>query len=520
MRLSSPFIMFIARVVKEVFMSKHNETSKTGKNFIGVSIIIFVSKLLGFAREIVFASTFGTTKLTDAFQVIFGFPGLLFAGIGTALSSVNIPDLTYYINNHSREERNQYIANLLAQITFLGGLLSVLGIIFAPAVTGVIAPGLSSEVTGIAVLLTRIMMPTLLFVSLTYLATGILQVHSYFLLSATISIPFNLLIIASLLMKGEDIVFLGYVTTAGWLLQFLVQVPVLVKEKYRFTLRIDLKNQYTNNLFKNLLPILLGNSLLQICLIIDRSFATHLKEGTTAALGFGSNLFITITSVFVVAMSTVVFPRLSEYCLKLDYPRIRSLLGNAFKVLLFILLPYLLLVAAYHQEIISLVYERGAFTSNSTTMTSMAFLFYSLAVPGYACQELLNRFYYALKKFRVPMASSLFCLILKLILDLLLFRTAGIAGLSLSTAFCLLLYGLIMIYMVRREIGGFMGRELLSFTVKLLLPAAAMLAIILAGKHFGPADSGFFFLLPLALSGCVYLGIAYISGLKQNIVLK
>lgn len=501
-------------------MNKNNQPSKTGKNFIGVSIIIFLSKLLGFAREIVFASTFGTTKLTDAFQVIFGFPGLLFAGIGTALSSVNIPDLTYYINNRSQEERNQYIANLLAQITFLGGLVSLLGIIFAPAITRVIAPGLSSEVMGIAVTLTRIMIPTLLFVSLTYLATGILQVHSYFLLSASISIPFNILIIAALLTKGEDIVFLGYVTTLGWLLQFLVQVPVLVREKYRFSFRIDLKNQHTSNLFKQLLPILLGNSLLQICLIVDRSFATHLEEGTTAALGFGSNLFITITSVFVVAMSTVVFPRLSEYCLALDYTRIRSLLGNAFKVLLFILLPYLLLVAAYHQEIITLIYERGAFTSNSTAMTSLAFLFYSLAVPGYACQELLNRVYYALKKFRVPMTASLFCLLLKLILDLLLFKSTGIAGISLSTAFCLLLYGLIMIYMVRREIGGFMGRELLAFAGKLLFPTVAMLAVVFAFRHFYTASSGFFFLLPLALSGCVYLGIAYISGLKQNIVLK
>ncbi|MEN6348901.1 MAG: murein biosynthesis integral membrane protein MurJ, partial [Syntrophomonas sp.] len=401
-------------------MNTHNKVSRTGRNFLGVSAIILVSKLLGFFREIVFAFTFGTTILTDAFQVIFGFPGLLFAGIGTALSSVNIPDLTYYINSRTREERNQYIANLFAQITLLAGFISLVGIIFAPALTRIIAPGLSSEVSGITVLLTRIMMPTLLFVSLTYLTTGILQVHSYFMLSATISIPFNLLIIASLLMKGEDIILLGYVTTVGWLLQFLIQVPVLVREKYHFRLRIDFKNEHTANLYKQLMPILLGNSLLQICIIMDRSFATHLKEGTTAALGFGSNLFITITSVFVVAMSTVVYPRLSEYCLELDYPRIRSLLGNAFKVLLFILLPYLLLVGVYHQDIIALVYERGAFTSKSTDMTSLAFLFYSFAVPGYACQELLNRVYYALKKFRMPMAVSLFCLLLKLVLDLLL----------------------------------------------------------------------------------------------------
>jgi putative peptidoglycan lipid II flippase len=121
------------------------------------------------------------------------------------------------------------------------------------------------------------------------------------------------------------------------MLQFLIQFPVLVKEKYHFFWKIDFKNEQIVNMFRQLGPILLGNSLLQLCLIIDRSFATHLGEGTAAALAFGSNLFVTVTSVFIVAMSTVVFPRLSKYCLELDYPQIKALMGSIFKILLFIL---------------------------------------------------------------------------------------------------------------------------------------------------------------------------------------
>jgi putative peptidoglycan lipid II flippase len=296
-------------------MNMNNTTQKTGKTFIGVSIVIFMSKLLGFARDVVFAFIFGTTILTDLFQLIFSFPGYVFASIGTALSSVNIPDLTYYINNRTREERNLYLSNLFAQITLGATLLCLAGIVFAPAITGLIAPGLSEDVFDLAVMLTRIMMPTLLFVSLTYVAAGVLQVHNYFLLSSSISIPFNLLVVGALLLKGEDIIFLGYITTLGWFLQFLIQMPVLFKEKYQFFFRIDFKNEHTVLMFKQLMPILLGNSLLQLCLIIDRSFATHLEPGTTSALAFGSNLFVTITSIFIVAMSTVVFPRLSQYCL-------------------------------------------------------------------------------------------------------------------------------------------------------------------------------------------------------------
>jgi len=494
-------------------------TQKTGKTFIGVSIVIFISKVLGFARDIVFASIFGTTILTDLFQLIFSFPGYLFTSIGTALSSVNIPDLTYYINSKTREERDLYLSNLFAQITLWATLLCLAGIVFAPAITKLIAPGLSGDAVGLAVLLTRIMIPTLLFVSLTYVAAGVLQVHSYFLLSSSISIPFNLLVIISLLLKGEDIIFLGYVTTLGWFLQFLIQLPVLVKEKYRFFFRIDFKNEHTVLMFKQLAPILLGNSLLQLCLIIDRSFATHLETGTTAALAFGSNLFVTVTSIFIVAMSTVVFPRLSQYCLDADDKRIRALLSTIFKILIFILLPYLVLVLFYHQEIISLVYERGAFTDKSTSMTALAFLGYSFGVAGYACQEIFNRVYYALKKFKVPMLVSMLCIVVKLVLDFLLFRTAGIIGISASTAVCLLLYAIIMGVLLHREIGSFMDRDLFYFVLRLGVPVAGMMAVILVSRYleFG---GRFAFLLPLLISGCVYVGISYFSSIRDIVLLK
>ncbi|MEA1961829.1 MAG: murein biosynthesis integral membrane protein MurJ [Bacillota bacterium] len=497
-----------------------SESKKTGKAFVGVSIVIFVSKLLGFARDIVFASIFGTTVLTDAFQVIFSFPSLLFSSVGTALSSVNIPDLTYYINSRTVEERNRYISNLLAQITLGATLLTVVGIIFAPALTRLIAPGLDGEVAHITMILTRIMMPTLLFVSLTYITQGILQVHSHFLLSASISVPFNLLIIFALVFRGEDILLLGYVTTIGWLLQFLIQLPILVKEGYHLFPHIDFTNEHTVNLFKQLVPILMGNSLLQLSLIIDRSFATHLSEGTTSALAFGSNLFVTITSIFIVAMSTVVFPRLSKYSLDRDFAQIQQMLSNIFKIFLFILTPYLLLVVCYHQEIIALVYERGAFTRESTVMTASAFLFYSFAVIGYAGQEIFNRVYYALKKFKIPMTVSIICLALNIILNVCLGETHGIAGISLSTSFALLLYALIMGILVYREIGPFMQKDFFFFALRLCIPLGGMLAIIVLFRQFVSGGLILSFLLPLGLSSLIYLGLSYVGGLNKMLLMK
>ncbi|NLT20798.1 MAG: hypothetical protein GXY16_07350, partial [Syntrophomonadaceae bacterium] len=224
--------------------------------------------------------------------------------------------------------------------------------------------------------------------------------------------------------------------------------------------------------------------------------------------------FVTITSVFIVAMSTVVFPRLSKYCLDEDFDSIRALLATIFKILLFILVPYLILVVVYNQEIISLVYERGAFTSESTRMTSQAFLFYSFAVIGYACQEIFNRVFYALKKFRLPMIVSLICLAVNIAGNQLLVGY-GIAGVSISTAAALLLYAIIMFVLIHRNIGGFAYREVLVYGVKLLIPVAGMLGVIIGFKYLGAAGLIMAFLLPLMLSGLVYLALAYICQLIQ-----
>ncbi len=491
------------------------KTARTGKTFLGVSLMIFMAKVLGFCRDIVFARFFGTGGLADLFQTIFSFPTLIFSSIGTALSSVNIPDLTYYVKQKSLEERNQYLGNLFAQVSLMALLICLLGIVFAPSIAGVIAHNQSPEINRLAVLLTRIMMPTLLFVSLAYLATGVLQVHSHFRLSAAISIPFNVLIIAGLFWKGNDVVFIGYVTTIGWFLQFLIQLPVLIKKKYSLRFRINFKDPYTTNLFRNLLPILIGNSLLQLSLVIDRSTALRLSQGTASALSYGSTLFVTITSVFIVGMTTVVFPKLSQYCLDKDYPSISALLGQAFKMLLFILLPYLLLVICYRQEVVTLVYQRGAFDASSTAMTSLAFLLYSFAVAGYVCQEVYNRVFYAMKNFLVPMAASLICLTLKFAFDYLFYRQTGIVGLSLSTSAALLLYAIIMTFMLIKQIGNFLSRDLIYYALRLLLPSAGLIGVV-AAFHFLPYSTRVYgFLLPLFLSGAAYLLIAHVCGLTR-----
>lgn len=478
-------------------------------NFTGVSAFIVLSKLLGFLRDIFMAACIGTTALSDAYTQIFGVPTLLFASMGMALSSVNIPNMTYYISHRSDEERSEYVSNLYTQLTLFGFIISIAGIILAPFITRLILPGLSEGLMNTAVTLTRIMFPTLLFICLAYVTAGILQVHKHFIASSVISIPYNLVIIGCLLLLRQNtaynIAILGLATTVGWLLQFLVQLPVFRKEKYRLGPVIDLKNEHTKDIYRQLVPILLGNAALQLCLLTGRAFATHLEEGSAAALAFGSFLFMTVTGIFVVAMSTVTFPELSKYCLEKNFEKIRALIGFIFKILLIILIPYLIIVLIYHREIIELVYQRGSFTARSTGMTSRAFLIYSFCIVGYVSQEIFNRLYYALKKFNTPMFMSIGCVVLNAMLALLLYRYLGIDGIAGSTALSFIAYAVVMGILVKREIGPFLGKEFGRFSLKLLLPVTGMVSIFLAFKLFNFQGMIKSLVLPVAAGGFAYL---------------
>ena len=487
-------------------MSPENNRT-TGRNFIGVSSAMLIAKGLGFFRDVVFASTMGTTIVADAFQTIFGLPMLLFTGVGNSLSTVNMPELTNFLRENKTDERKAYITNISMQIMFFFGIISLLGIVLAPFLASLLVPGLEDEARYFAVTLTMIMIPTLLLVNFAYFSAGVLQAHGFFTLSSMISIPFNLLIIIAILLRGDDIIFVGYMTTAGWFLQFAVQYPRLRSIGYRLLGRISFKS---TGIWRNIIPIWLGYSALQVCLIIDRRFGTFLPEGTTSALAYGSNLSLTITSVFVMAISIIVFPRLSKFCAEKDFAKIRELIGTVFQILLFVLLPYMLLIVVYHKEIVMIIYERGTFDRESTIMTSTAFLFYSFVAFGYACQEVFNRVFYAFKKFKLPMIVSLCSILLNVVANLVLYRYGGIVGISLSTAVIMLLYAAVLFWFMRCEIGGGLGLSLIFALLRSVLPLSAMLPIILIGRNLG--ESPIIVIATILISGVAYLAVAFSMG--------
>ncbi|MDD5603329.1 MAG: lipid II flippase MurJ, partial [Eubacteriales bacterium] len=255
--------------------------------FAGMAAAAFIAKLFGFLREIVIGANLGTTETADVYTQIFGIPALVFAAVGVAMSSLCIPVLTgfystedtsagrdpgrfdsvrntaleSYENGKSPEAGKRFVSGLLQNVFIVTAAASFIFALLAYPASRLLLPGLQpgTDIFDTAVLLIKVMAPSLIFVCLTYISSGILQIHGRFIYTALISLPFNIAIIIVLLSKGADIKLLGIVTTAGWAMQFLVQLPALYRERYRIVpaIRFGFGDPAIRNIYRQLPPIII-----------------------------------------------------------------------------------------------------------------------------------------------------------------------------------------------------------------------------------------------------------------------
>ena len=357
-----------------------------GSAYILVVLGILIAKGLGFYRDMVFAGVFGTGVEADIYFQVFGLVNLIFTGIGVALSTLVIKNLNKTEN--AGNERS-YAARFLRKSALYLSLAAILMALFSGPIVKIILPEISGDDYLLAVKMMYIMAPSLLFVVIAYIISGLLQNKKAYFITSVMSLPFNAVLIIALFIKNVSILSVAAVTTFGWFLHIAVQLPAFYKHGYSFAERGGAPASAKN---KNpeILWIFLSNMMFQLCIYIDRAFVSS-SPGMASTFNYASNLFITISSVFIVAMSTVVFPSISKNYEegRLDY--VKDLVGYIINIMTAIFIPFILVVAFFGSDVIRLIYERGAFTSESTSAVAVIFLMYTLSILGYTTQELFNK---------------------------------------------------------------------------------------------------------------------------------
>lgn len=407
-----------------------------------LSLATAASRLLGFIRDLLIASLFGTAAQAQAFVVAFRLPNLLRDLVAEgAVTSAVVPVLSWYRAKADQGGFWRLSHALLARLSVLLCALTLVGVVGAPPIVRLIAPGFAAdpEKFALTVRLTRILFPLILLVGLWAYFMGLLNSLRHFAMPALGSAILNLAMIASCLWfvprVTPGVVALAVGVLIGGVLQLAVQIPVAMRLGFRVRWRWS--HAGSGQVLRLLGPRTLGAAAYQANVFIHTalaSLASVVGEGAVAALYFANRLVQLPLALFGVASAQASLPMLAEHAAQDEMDAFGSTTLSVIRMVAFVILPASAGLIALSLPITAGLFERGAFDRHSTVMTTQALSAYSLGLLAYASSKVLSGAFYALRDTWTPVTLAIEAVVVNVVLSLALMWPFQIIGLALAAS--------------------------------------------------------------------------------------
>ena len=415
-----------------------------------VSLLTLVSRITGLVRELLIASTFGASAMTDAFNVAFRIPNLfrrLFAE--GAFSQAFVPVLAASKAQHGEVATKLLINRVATLLTWALLLTCVAGVAAAPALVWVMASGLKQQPNGYeaAVFMTRWMFPYIGFMSLVALSSGVLNTWRRFAVPAATPVLLNVAMIAAAWLGApwfkaqgiEPVYALGGGVMLGGILQLAVQVPALshlgMLPKIGLTwalVKTAWADPATKNIAKLMVPALLGVSVAQISLLINTQIASHLTPGSVSWLTYADRLMEFPTAMLGVAIGVVLMPQLAAAKAANDAAKYSAMLDWGLRIVVLLAVPCAVALLTFSQPLVATLYHYGAFTARDVQQTTTALMGYGAGLLGLVAIKVLAPGFYASQDIRTPVRIAVVVLVITQLLNLALVPFFQHAGLALA----------------------------------------------------------------------------------------
>ena len=444
-----------------------------------IMFISLISRVIGLLRETLIASSFGTTYQTDSYLMALQIPTILFGIIGVAITTAFIPILSETNKKSGREEMFKFANSVMNLLLIFSVILFVLGFLFTPNLVNILAPKFQGRTKDLTLILTKLSVINLLFLSLNSGYTAILQSMDEFTAPALVGIIMNVPIIVYILIGNKHgVVGLTIATLIGDGLQILIQIPWLIKNKYKYNFKVNLKDERLKRLLFLIGPVIIGTSVNQINTLVQTNMASGLSEGSIAALDYANKLFQMLYFTFAAAIVTVIFPALSREGRSTDFTIFKEHINNAVNNINLIIMPTSLALMILRIPIISLLFKHGAFDQRALEITSQALLFLTIGMVFWGVRDVFNRAFYAIQDTKTPMKNGALGVIFNIILSIILVKLMGIGGLTLATSLSAMFCCILLIKDLRKKIGEVNGMKILSSSIKIFAAALIMGVII------------------------------------------
>lgn len=459
-----------------------------------IGSLTFLSRVLGYIRDLLFAKYFGASLISDAFLVAFKLPNLfrrLFAE--GAMNSAFVPVVSGIQSQKGGFEATMFMSKVLS-ITFLGLLpLVIIVEISMPILIHLIAPGFNNDPQkfNLTILLSRITFPFLIFISLSSLIGGFLSTINRFAAMAFTPIILNLTIIFTLLYFNSinyigsqlTIVAAYAISLAGifqllWLVFHLYRNSVSLKLKYLFNRKIFEITEPTKRLFKLFLPAVIGNGIYQLNLLVDMILASTLPSGSISFLYFSDRINQLPLGVLGISISTALLPMLSKQIKENLISKYQKTANECIILCLIVSVPATFGIFLISDYIIELLFVRGEFSVNDAKLTGMSLRALCIGLPAFILIKVLSVIFFSREDTRTPVLVGFFSLLVNLFFNLLLIKKYNHVGLALATSISAWVNVAILYYILKkREIISF-KRNIIEVLLKSIMSSILMFYLL------------------------------------------
>jgi len=446
-----------------------------------MSVATFISRILGYVKDMILARFFGATGIADTFFVAFRIPNLLRELFAEgSMSSSFIPVLTEYQARHGAEEAKRLVRITFTFILIFVGLVCVLGMVFSPAIVTAIAPGFVDmpEKFSLTVLLTKVMFPFLLLISLAALAMGALNTRRIFFIPSLAPAMLNITIIIAVLILAprmeEPILAVAIGVTLGGFVQFVFQLPSFLKNGYSLKPEYDFRHPGLRKMSILVMPATMGMAVAQINIFVSTILASYLPEGSITYLYYSMRLTQFPVGIFGVAMGMAVLPTLSEHAVKGDYEKLREDFSFALRLLFFITVPAMAGLISLREPIVNILFQRGKFDYIATVGTTQALLFYSIGIWAIVGVRVVTASFYSMQDTKTPVKVAVVALAANIIFSIILMQPLKHSGLALANALASTVNFSLLFFFLRKKLERIDAKRIIYSFTKSLFASSVM----------------------------------------------
>lgn len=497
-----------------------------------MTLMTMISRVLGLVREQVRAIYIGTGAASDAFGLAATIPNLLRRLFAEgAMTAAFIPVLTEYLRRGDEEELRQFLSRFFTLLTLGVVVVTIIGVLLTPWIINTFFASEFQNVEGkvaLTIVLTQMMWPYLVFVTIAAVLQAVLNAHKIFGPSAFTPVLLNLAIIGCTVAFAYSLPDPSYALVVGFLvggvLQILFQIPYLRKQTnvgwgLDFGFRRDAG---VRRVFRIMGPGVFAAGIYQINVFVSQLIASGLEGGSIASLQYSLRLQELVLGLFVVSISQVILPSLSEHTADGDDAKVKDTLTYSTQLILFVTLPATAGLILLGPPIVRLLFQSGAFDAESTAMTVWALQFHAVGLLFIGQARIYQQVYFAYKDLKTPTKVSAVVAAINIVLCIVLSGPLGHGGVALAGSIAALFNTVAFFVLLRKRLGGLDSHALLSRAARITLATAVMIAALLGFDALWPAASVsgrglllVWVLVALGLSALAYLGVASLARVNE-----